>query len=73
MPTALFLRPWIARLLLSRGQLPLFTAEVDESFSHRQTWQGHLTEAPDFSLYDQMLDDEDDQRDEDDQNKNHDG
>ena len=64
----------IARLLLSQGQLPLFTAEVDEKFTARQSYrQGHLTEAPDFSLYDQMLEDEDDQRDEDDQNKDHHG
>src|SRR5215471_9773158 len=57
----------IARLLLSQGQLSLFTAEVDESFSQRQAYQqGRLTEAPDFSLYDQMLEDQDDQDDEDD-------
>jgi len=61
--------PRIARLLLSQGQLPLFTAEVDESFCERQAYQqGRLTEAPDFSLYDQMLEDPDDQDDQDDQN-----
>lgn len=60
----------IARLLLSQGQLPLFAAEVDESFLQRQAYQqGRLTEAPDFSLYDQMLEDQDDQDDEDDQNQ----
>src|SRR5215471_5659061 len=48
----------MARLSLSQGQLDLFTAEVDESFSEREAYQqGRLTEAPDFSLYEQMLED----------------
>jgi transposase len=60
----------IARLLLSQGQLPLFTAEVDENFAEREAYQqGRLTEAPDFSLYDEMLEDEDDPDDEDDENQ----
>jgi hypothetical protein len=33
--------------------------EVDESFRQRDAYQqGHLTDAPDFGLYDQMLDDQ---------------
>jgi hypothetical protein len=52
----------MARLSLSQGQLDLFTAEVDESFSEREAYQqGRLTEAPDFSLYEQMLEDQDDE------------
>jgi len=59
----------IARLLLSHGQLPLFTAEVDENFTEREAYeQGRLTEAPDFSLYDQMLEDPHEPDDEDGQN-----
>jgi transposase len=59
----------IARLLLSQGQLPLFTAEVDENFTEREAYeQGRLTEAPDFSLYDQMLEDQHEPDDEDGQN-----
>ena len=64
-------------MLLSQGQLPLFTAEVDENFAEREAYQqGRLTEAPDFSLYDQMLEDQEDQEDQeddDDQNQNHPG
>ena len=60
----------IVRLLLSQGQLPLFTAEVDDSFTERETYQqGSLTEAPDFSPYDQMLEDQDEPDDEDGQDK----
>jgi len=52
----------MARLSLSQGQLDLFTAEVDESFLEREAYQqGRLTEAPDFSLYEQMLEDQDDE------------
>jgi hypothetical protein len=59
----------IARLLLSQGPLPLFTAEVDEHFAEREAYQqGRLTEAPDFSLYDHMLEDQDEPDDEDEQN-----
>jgi len=61
----------IARLLLSQGQLPLFTAEVDDRFMERETYQqGSLTEAPDFSPYEQMLEleDQDEPDDEDEQN-----
>ena len=52
----------MARLSISQAQLPLFTAEVDESFAEREAYQqGRLTEAPDFSLYEQMLEDQDDE------------
>jgi hypothetical protein len=34
---------------------------VDESFLQRQTYlEGRLTDPPDFSAYDQMLEDDDD-------------
>ena len=47
----------IARLLLRQGgEMPLPGAEVDESFQDREAYQqGRLTDAPDFSSYDQML------------------
>ena len=52
----------MARLSISQGQLDLFTVEVDESLAEREAYQqGRLTEAPDFSLYDQMLEDQDDE------------
>ena len=51
----------IARLGISQGEVPLSDVEVDESFRQRETYQqGSLTDAPDFSLYDQMLDDNED-------------
>jgi transposase len=51
----------IARLCLTQDVL-LPDVGVDESFRERETYQqGHLTDAPDFSPYDQMLkNDEDD-------------
>jgi hypothetical protein len=46
----------IARLWLRQGEMPLPGAEVDESFQEREAYQqGRLTDAPDFSTYDQML------------------
>jgi hypothetical protein len=46
----------IARRSLRQGELPLPGAEVDESFEEREAYQqGRLTDAPDFSSYDQML------------------
>jgi hypothetical protein len=52
----------IARLSISQGHLTLFPVEVDESLAQREAYQqGRLTEAPDLSLYDQMLEDEDEQ------------
>jgi len=48
----------IARLCLSQGDPPLPGADVDESFQEREAYQqGRLTEVPDFSGYDQMLED----------------
>jgi hypothetical protein len=51
----------IARLCVSQDEIPLPFADVDESFLQRDAYQqGHLTDAPDFSLYDNMLDDNED-------------
>ncbi|MBM3749021.1 MAG: hypothetical protein FJW34_24910 [Acidobacteria bacterium] len=49
----------IARLSISQQEFRLSGVEVDESFRRREAYQqGHLTDAPDFDLYDQMLDGE---------------
>jgi transposase len=49
----------MARLSISQQEFQLSGVEVDESFRQREAYQqGHLTDAPDLSLYDQMLDDE---------------
>src|SRR2546422_908329 len=49
----------IARLSISQQEFQLSGVEVDESFRQREAYQqGHLTDAPDFCLYDQMLDDQ---------------
>jgi transposase len=49
----------MARLSISQQEFQLSGVEVDESFRQREAYQqGHLTDAPDFGLYDQMLDDE---------------
>jgi transposase len=49
----------IARLSISQQEFQLSGVEVDESFRQREAYQqGHLTDAPDFGLYDQMLDDQ---------------
>jgi hypothetical protein len=46
----------MARLSIGQGQRLLSMAEVDESFQEREAYQqGRLTDAPDFSTYDQML------------------
>jgi len=51
----------IARLCLSQDTAPLPVADLDESFRQRETYQqGHLTDAPDFDLYDKMLEDKED-------------
>ena len=51
----------IARLCLSQDDRPLPDADVDESFRQREAYQqGSLTDAPDFSLYDKMLEDNED-------------
>jgi transposase len=49
----------IARLSISQQEFQIGGVEVDESFRQREAYQqGQLTDAPDFNLYDQMLDDE---------------
>lgn len=49
----------MARLSISQQEFQLSGVEVDESFRQREAYQqGHLTDAPDFGLYDRMLDDE---------------
>jgi len=51
----------IARLCVSQDETPLPSVDVDESFLERDAYQqGRLTDAPDFSLYDIMLDDHED-------------
>jgi hypothetical protein len=51
----------MARLSISQQEFQLSGVEVDESFRQREAYQqGHLTDAPDFGLYDQMLDDQGD-------------
>jgi transposase len=51
----------IARLSISQQEFQVSGVEVDESFRQREAYQqGHLTDAPDFGLYDQMLDDQED-------------
>jgi transposase len=49
----------IARLSISQQEFQFPGVEVDESFRQREAYQqGHLTDAPDLDLYDQMLDDD---------------
>jgi transposase len=51
----------IARLSISQQEFQVGGVEVDESFRERDAYQqGHLTDAPDFGLYDQLLDDQED-------------
>ena len=51
----------IARLCVSQDDRPLPGADVDECFRQRDAYQqGSLTDAPDFSLYDKMLEDNED-------------
>jgi hypothetical protein len=50
----------IAQLSLSQGEALLPSPPVDEGFRDRDAYrQGHLTDAPDFSPYDNMLEDDD--------------
>jgi len=50
----------IAQLLLAQGEPWLPNPSVDEGFRDRDAYrQGHLTDAPDFSKYDHMLEDND--------------
>jgi transposase len=51
----------IARLCLSQDDVQIPGADVDEGFRQREAYQqGSLTDAPDFSLYDKMLEDDED-------------
>ena len=51
----------IARLSISQDSIDVSGIDVDESFHQREAYQqGRLTDAPDFSLYDQMLEDSED-------------
>ena len=50
----------MAQLSLSQGEPLLPNPSVDEGFRDRDTYrQGHLTDAPDFSRYENMLEDDD--------------
>jgi len=49
----------IAQLYLAQGETSLPCPAVDEGFRERDAYrQGHLTDAPDFSRYDNMLEDD---------------
>jgi hypothetical protein len=50
----------IAQLYLTQGEAKLPSAAVDEGFRERDAYrQGHLTDTPDLSRYDHMLEDDD--------------
>jgi transposase len=50
----------IAQLYLTQGEAHLPSVAVDEGFRDRDAYrQGHLTDAPDFSRYDNMLENDD--------------
>ena len=50
----------IAQLYLTQGEARLPSPPIDEGFRERDAYrQGHLTDAPDFSRYDHMLEDDD--------------
>jgi hypothetical protein len=54
----------IARLSIRQGEILLPGAAVDENFQEREAYQqGRLTDAPDFSGYDQMLEDPEEEND----------
>ena len=51
----------IAVLCMSQSDPVVPAVDVDESFRQREAYrEGHLTEAPDLSAYDKMLEDDDD-------------
>jgi len=51
----------IAILLMNEGDETLPSVDVDEGFRQRDAYlEGYLTDAPDFSAYDKMLEEEDD-------------
>jgi hypothetical protein len=52
----------IAQLYLTTPEPPLPMVDIDETFRQRDAYQeGRLTDTPDFSTYDQMLEDPDDE------------
>lgn len=52
----------IAELYMSQGEASLPAVEIDEGFREREAYQqGHLTDQPDLSIYENMLE-EDDER-----------
>jgi len=54
----------IARLSLRPSPMPLPDPEVEKSYEEREAYQqGRLTDAPDFSSYDQMLEDSEEEND----------
>lgn len=64
----------IARLYLSESDPILPEPDIDESFRERHSYiEGRLTEPPDFSLYDQMLQEPQDQDEEEEEEENRDG
>jgi len=51
----------IALLSMTQDAQILPDADVDEDFQQREAYlEGRLTDAPDFSIYEKMLEDEDD-------------
>jgi hypothetical protein len=51
----------IALLYMTQDAQILPDADVDEDFQHREAYlEGRLTDAPDFSIYEKMLEEEDD-------------
>jgi hypothetical protein len=51
----------IAALNMTQGASALPSAEVDENFRQRDTYQeGRLTDAPDLSIYEEHIPEEDD-------------
>ena len=51
----------IAVLLMNEGDETLPFVDVDESYRQRDAYlEGYLTSAPDFSAYDKMLEEDDD-------------
>ena len=50
----------IALLLLDASEQPLPAVDIDEGFRTRDAYlEGRLTDAPDFSRYNQILEDDD--------------
>jgi len=53
----------IAVLYMNQGDVKIPTAEVDEGFKDRDEYlEGHLTDNPDLSEYDKLLDEDDEQK-----------